>query len=438
MLTFSLTILSGPASASSGREITFLTVITILSEEESLPSDTVHVMVICVSCITPGAVTVILGVFAIWIDGLDFVWDTVGTAWQDTSGVMNAFGGEEPDNIIISNCTFTDYETAIIDWYLGTRWVVMDNTIVGDKAVGVGTAGPSDFTGAGVDLNIQTDNHVGNHVVAYNSITRVGDGINTKGNCDVYGNQVWDCSDDGLEFDGGFENARFWGNRVHEVWGSTLSFQPQKAGPWYFLYNQCAVSNLPMWKWRWQDNIVWVNNTFVGSTLNGQHFMRGFNRNNLWVPDGAPVWSSTDESDTSPELYREPLTGWVAGWQTDSDYNGFDRGGSGNFFLWEDNATGYSTIASFASAVGMESNSIEVDASTQLDGFGSITETTDLTPSSGSNSIVDGGQEVANLADFYGGTAPDLGCHDRANGALHFGPREAGELSTKTEHWTKH
>ncbi len=58
------------------------------------------------------------------------------------------------------------------------------------------------ISGEGIELN-----HSSGHVVAYNSITRTADGVSYPDrNCDIYGNDIFDVSDDGLGFVIGIEH----------------------------------------------------------------------------------------------------------------------------------------------------------------------------------------------------------------------------------------
>jgi len=162
------------------------------------------------------------------------------------------------------------------------------------------------------------------HVIAYNSITRFADAISVhrNRNTDIYGNQIWDLADNSIEPDDSYENIRVWGNRLHNVATHHLSFQPQRIGPWYFLYNQAADAGVQVMKWRTQDRSVFIGNTLLGNDLQGQHYMRSLMRNNLHI-GGSPLWNSTDDSDTLPTWMGEPIEDWSAQWETDIDYNGY-------------------------------------------------------------------------------------------------------------------
>ena len=58
-------------------------------------------------------------------------------------------------------------------------------------------AATASLSGEGIELN-QGDGHI----VAHNSITNVADGVSYPGaGCDIYGNEIFDVSDDGIEPD---------------------------------------------------------------------------------------------------------------------------------------------------------------------------------------------------------------------------------------------
>ena len=64
---------------------------------------------------------------------------------------------------------------------------------------------------------------------------------------------------------------------------------------------------------------------------------------------------------------------------------------------------------------------------------------THLELAAGTNAAVDAGQQVPNLADFYLGSAPDLGAHERGATPLPYGPRGSGTpLDQQVNYWDKH
>ena len=58
----------------------------------------------------------------------------------------------------------------------------------------------------------------------------------------MFGNDIFDTSDDGIEGDFGYGNVRMWGNRIHNAVHNGISFQPQYGAPWYIIRNQIIGS----------------------------------------------------------------------------------------------------------------------------------------------------------------------------------------------------
>ena len=174
----------------------------------------------------------------------------------------------------------------------GEGWYIADNTIVGDEE----PAGES-FDGEGIELNGSfAACGANNHTVAHNSITRVTDGISTPGtNVDIFGNDIFDTSDDGIETDEGHTNVRVWGNRIHNAVHNAFSFQPQIGAPWYSIRNQ-VINNLEdIAKYRTWDRAVFLHNTFVhwtdGTTGGAHGQLLSISRNNLWISvNGGQIW----------------------------------------------------------------------------------------------------------------------------------------------------
>ena len=137
-----------------------------------------------------------------------------------------------------------------------TGWHIANNDILGDTEKGI--------SGEGVELN-----HSSDHTVCYNRIGRSADGISyPHTNCDMFGNDIFDMSDDPIEPDYGYANIRIWGNRLHGHTG--ITFQPMYCGPWYLIRNH-AISKGNVFKLRVQDRFVVVNNTFAAWTTPVPH-----------------------------------------------------------------------------------------------------------------------------------------------------------------------
>ncbi|MCD4750671.1 MAG: hypothetical protein K8R59_14970, partial [Thermoanaerobaculales bacterium] len=104
----------------------------------------------------------------------DFIW-VEGIHIRGHVGVESEYGlrtYDTPEFVVITRNLFTDFYYSIALNHGGENWVITDNTIIGDKDV-IGTPdGPPSYGGEGIELE-----HTSGHTVAYNSISRVADGV---------------------------------------------------------------------------------------------------------------------------------------------------------------------------------------------------------------------------------------------------------------------
>ena len=187
-----------------------------------------------------------------------------------------------PTEVVISRCSFFNNHYSIYLQRGGSNWYIADNTIVGDTPYST-----ESLDGEGIELNGYSVESFG-HVVAYNRISNVADGIsNGTYNIDVFGNDIFDVSDDGFEGDPGGTNIRVWGNRIHNAAHNGISYQPQNNSPWYIIRNQLVGFMEAPFKFRTTDRSVIAHNTIVmwGSMIccSGAHLLRSIVKNNLWV-----------------------------------------------------------------------------------------------------------------------------------------------------------
>lgn len=360
----------------------------------------------------------------LWLDGLTFEPDGQDIA-LDVDGATT--------NVVVTQCRFTGYLHAIHLNRDASGWIITDNTIVGNKAEGVGLGSSGDYTGEGVELRFSSG-----HVVAYNRISRTADGVGAGlRNNDVYGNDIFDTSDDGIEPDHGRANIRVWGNRIHDVAAYSISFQPQELGPWYFIRNQMAGAGHGVFKWIYQDRFVFIHNTVVRGVPKAQYLMKSVSRNNLYVPPaGGPVWTSTD---AHKENEFRPPPQWEPSWNTDVDHDGFDWGDATTAFTWRDNSESYPDLDSFSEAVGIEEHGVCVDKNVIFEDFFAGSRPVPrrmLTLNPGTNAVDTGGV-LPNLADVYAGEAPDLGAYEVGRPPPHYGPR-TGDTVADEAYWAWH
>ena len=334
----------------------------------------------------------------IWLEGLKI------TAADYGLRTYNA-----PIGIVISRNTFVNCHYCIYLNHGGENWYIADNVIVGDEDPGSGS-----LSGEGVELN-----HTSGHVVAHNSISRVADGISYPDyNVDIYGNDIFDVSDDGIEPDYGYANVRIWGNRVSNALHNGISFQPMNSAPWYLIRNQVAAPAENALKLR--DNVdraLLAHNTLVGwngaQTVQTHHLLAMQSNNNLWI--------------TVEDFYAwENGSGGSPDWRTNLDYDGFDWGNYVYAFKWSDR---YPDLASFQAATGLELHGIQVDKNTCFATFNVPNPPPAPVPPQymtlkADCNAVDAGIVLPNINDDFGGSGPDLGAYEVGAPLPIYGPRE--------------
>ena len=330
------------------------------------------------------------------------------------------------ENIVVKRCAFRDFHYSI---YLNKEcrgWHISDNDIVGDTEKGL--------SGECVELN-----HSSGHTVCYNRMDRSADGVSyPHADCDIFGNDIINMSDDPVEPDYGYANIRIWGNRLHGFTG--ITFQPMYCGPWYLVRNHC-VSRGNVLKLRVQDRFVCVNNTFAayGTAVPHAHgLLTSFSRNNVWLHLGGSETLGACAAP-EPEKYRSSYVKYVvydspvANWKTDVDYDGFEFGAATPHpklkipapWAWLDRR--FSDLPSLSAAIGIEPHGLVLERSRDFAPFAVTKEMpgdqTPLIRLSAASAAKDAGVVVPNLAEHFDGKAPDLGALELGFTAPHYGPR---------------
>ncbi|NKB69570.1 MAG: hypothetical protein GKR89_21075 [Candidatus Latescibacteria bacterium] len=362
----------------------------------------------------------------VWVEGLHFEKEA---AWPDSVTRGGLRGADKARVVVVRGNQFLGYHYSIWLSPDNSAWVISDNTIVGRKDIE--QEGNAAFSGEGIELN-----HSSHHTVAYNTISQVADGISyPQRNVDIFGNDIFDTSDDGLEPDYGYANLRMWGNRIANVQHFAFSFQGMYCGPWYFIRNQVTTARGSLFKFRTSDRMVLVNNTLVANTFGGDamhHLLHAFVRNNLFIGDGIehrePWRARLKYKGRSKErgYFTPDLT--TPDWRSDWDYSGYDlrqADGSAGSFFWFDER--FDTVQALAAAVGIEAHGRHIDRQTAFADYRKPTHPArrqrpilHLNPNA---AAIDAGEAVANLADVFSGSAPDLGAFEVGGPAPHFGPR---------------
>jgi regulation of enolase protein 1 (concanavalin A-like superfamily) len=314
-----------------------------------------------------------------------------------------------PTNVVITRSTFINNFYSIYLNGGGSGWYIADNVIVGATPLET----QSD-EGEGIELAMTSG-----HTVAHNSITNVADGVSyPRANVDIFGNDIFDTSDDGLELDFGLANVRAWGNRIHNTYHNGISFQPQESGPWYIIRNQIVGNVESPFKFRTTDRFVLINNTIVNYAggmicCSQNQLLRGILRNNLWISaQGGQIWALDALND----------------WRTDFDYDGFDWGVAPYPLFYA--GLVYYDLPSFSAASGLERHGVRIFKDVCFADFRVPGPTPTRIPPHVMSlradcNAVDAGAILPNLSDRYAGTAPDLGAHEYGQAAASYGPRTA-------------
>lgn len=350
------------------------------------------------------------------INGVDIA---ASHLWLEGLTVRNqgyaTFSINAPENVVVTRCHFYNNHYSIYLQQGGKDWYIADNVIVGDTP-----ASSESFSGEGIELNI-----TGGHTVAHNSITNVADGISYPStNVDIFGNDIFDTSDDGIEADYGGANVRMWGNRIHNAVHNAISFQPQNGAPWYVVRNQLVSSKESPFKFRTTDRFVLLHNTIVNwakmMCCSEDHLLRAYARNNLWISSqGEQIWwFGTTAKD----------------WRTDLDYDGFDWGSSGAPFVY--GGVGYSNLSAFAAASGLERNGRQVSKSACFETFNIPGPAPTSIPAQvmtlkAGCAALDAGTILPGINDSFAGIAPDMGAYEYGQPAPSYGPR-TGPTATLT------
>jgi hypothetical protein len=372
----------------------------------------------------------------LWFEGLSFVRS------DDRIG-FRAGDGETTGNVVRAN-TFRGYGYSIYLSKKARGYYVADNDIIGDEAGGI--------AGEGVEMNKSSD-----HTVCYNRATKVADGTSyPRTNCDVFGNDFFGVSDDGIEPDYGYANNRMWGNRLEGHAG--ITFQPMFCGPWYIVRNQ-VISDVNVFKLRVQDRYLVTNNTFVGYTAaagskvpHAHGLLTAMMRNNLWILDEGPNYVWGVQVPLSGEK-RDYMRGGVlfdtlkADWRTDIDYDGFDwsSGNKGKIgrptpFNW--NGARLEDLSALAANVGIERHGVVVDKHKIFERYTPPPYEPGRAPvftlRNERTAAVDAGAALPNVAEEFAGTAPDLGAYEAGAKPPHVGPRGADWQKVHTDWGLKH
>ncbi len=326
---------------------------------------------------------------------------------------------DNPRRVVIRRNTFKDFFYSINLYQGATSWLIENNVITGnrdlytcwdpDTGTEINSQNPDcpeeSWRGEGIELG-----HTPGHTVRYNRISHVADGISYPlENVDIYGNDIFDVTDDGIEADDGYANVRVWRNRITNARHNGLSFQPMNGGPWYFLRNQVSAPLESTLKLRHLSRVLLAHNLLIGwnraaiATYETEGFNRFDSLNNIYVSvSGHYLW---DQADGGGSMQHQ------------LDYDGFDAGDAAYAFRW--GGASYN-LADFSAATGLEPHGRTIDRNRCWKDFDTrVTRPADPAPQplvsltlEKGCSAIDAGIVLPNLTGAYTGDAPDLGPYE--------------------------
>ena len=263
------------------------------------------------------------------------------------------------------------------------------------------------------------------HVVAYNRMTNLGDGIHGTGYgslsaSDWHNNDITICTDDGLETDHAELNIRVFRNRILNV-AHGITSQPSRGGPIYIYRNLIYNATYSPFKLHNHTTGVLLFHNTCLKCRNGFNIVPAsetvtnvVTRNNLFLCHGG-----TGLYVGTPNMRHCDF---------DNDgYGGFDR-----FAVWN-RRFGYKTIADAKkdARVYKDRGAIRIDTKTCF--ASGLLPPADPKETYQAHKIdarlardsdaIDSGLVLPGFNDGYAGKAPDLGCFEFGQELPHYGPR---------------
>lgn len=322
----------------------------------------------------------------------------------------------EGARITVRRCTIRDVDYGFVATRNGRRqqhFYLADNVLVGrstwPRSQGIEPRRGVQLGGTG-------------HVVCYNRIRGFADAIDTFSTypcaaIDFYGNEISECTDDGIEMDYSEHNTRCFDNRLTNVFQG-ISVQPIHGGPVYVFRN--AMYNVGYETFKMHNGpsgAVVFHNTSVKAgmplvLMTGEPVSNSVYRNNLFVGT---------EGNYAYEC-SAPMR------DCDFDYDGF--GGTWKLFL-KFSGVRYPTMEAAHNTSPVYRHAVRVAPATLFQsGIQPPAgvqkqfpiEANDLRLS-GRNKAIDAGVVLPGINDGYRGAAPDLGAYERGAELPHYGPR---------------
>ncbi len=348
--------------------------------------------------------------------------------------VRGRFKFNSARGIVVRGCTIETDESGIISYADGVEDAyIAHNTILGptewkDSALGV----DGDNLGEGVQIT-----GPGN-VIAFNRISGFRDCISLlesdeafdQTSIDIYGNDLDNCADDGIEADYAMGNVRVYGNRIRQSFMG-ISSQPSLGGPTYFIRN--VMYNVIYEAFKLHNGSVGdvvLHNTVVKSgdalaVYTDDAISQAYFRNNLFLGGPGGSYGGYDSGDGQVINLRSMD-------ETCSlDYDGLGSVNTGEF----SGRLGDARFSSFEEMIQVttEEHAVEVnldvfdsDVPLPEDPFAPSAEVSMELRADGA--AVDRAVLLPNINGGFTGDAPDLGAYEVGLPLPEYGP--LGELPT--------
>ena len=343
--------------------------------------------------------------------------------------VHGKFKLNDASDIVVRGCTIDTPDFGIVAYNSGvTNGYFVDNTITGPTAFDEDSLGVSgDNLGEGIQItgpgNVMAFNRV-SHFRDCLSFLELDEAVNQVSN-DLYGNDLSECADDGIEADSSMGNVRVYQNRIANTFMG-VSAQPSVGGPTYFIRN--VMYNVVFESFKLHNGTVGdviLHNTVVKSgdafaVFTEDGIFRTTARNNLLI--GSPG-STHNGYDSGPGKVLDLASADTA--SCSLDYDGYGAIGVADF-------TGRIGGTTFANEAEMQSATTEKHGlSVGLDAFSTdfVMPTDPFTAPAApdfalnpSGSAIDKGVVLPGLNDGFTGQAPDLGAYEAGLDEPQYGP----------------